>query len=30
MEGIAADIENKRVYLVNDVNDKLYIYELME
>ncbi len=30
MEGIALDIVNNKVYLVNDLNNKLYIYNLMD
>lgn len=30
MEGIAVDIENKSVYLVNDEKDKMYVYSLKE
>ncbi len=30
MEGIAVDMENKRIFFVNDANDKLYLYYLMD
>lgn len=30
MEGIALDMANNKVYLVNDINNKLYIYNLMD
>jgi len=30
MEGIAVDMENKQIFMVNDSNDRLYIYDLMD
>lgn len=30
MEGIAVDMENKHIYLVNDLNNRLYKYNLMD